>query len=648
MTITITGTNDAPTISDVANIPFTEAANASAQDLSASGTVSFNDIDTNDVVDISTALTTGAVWSGGTIDAGLKALLEAGFSASVTDAAAPGTTPWAYTVNDANLDFLKAGETITLTYTLTATDTASATATDTVTITITGTNDAPVVQNIKVWMSSDADQQTLTTTQYPDGYPIQIFMPTDVDGDSLTITVSNTVAGVFYNNGSAYVALTAGTTLLNGTVNFLDDLVYRPTAPSDVDTPNLQLQLSVSDGMGGVVPLNVNIAELSGVRQPDNTSVIGGGNSPLTSGNDLTANLSPLTSSFINGIAANNYASATIKVYTDFQESPFVTPIPLSERDPGLLFTSTSPGTQREQEVQVELRIGTNRFVIVEDDLTAATYEQSWFYDSATGLMAATVSYNNIFLLNASGVATTTSLAAFLQTNSPVVGDTWTVSYFDNDGGNYQARSVKFDFFSNDPGDPGITVIGTVLVDQAYGTSGSDSLSGNGGNDWLEGRGGSDVLNGGLGDDTLIGGTGADVFKWSLDDQGTSATPGVDHITDFDVSVNGPTGSPGPSTGDVLDLRDLLVEESASNLSQYLKFELVGGKLALAVDHNGVVDNTGAFTSTQKIVLDNYSGTDLQVAKDAFGSVLGLSGGNYTDATIISRMIADGHLKTDV
>ncbi len=148
VTITITGTNDAPTISDVANIGFTEALAASAQDLSASGTVSFDDIDTNDVVDISTTLTTGAVWSGGAIDPALKALLEGGFTASVTDAAAPGSTPWSYTVNDANLDFLKAGETITLTYTLTATDSAGATATDTVTITITGTNDGPTISDV--------------------------------------------------------------------------------------------------------------------------------------------------------------------------------------------------------------------------------------------------------------------------------------------------------------------------------------------------------------------------------------------------------------------------------------------------------------------------------------------------------------------
>ena len=40
----------------------------------------------------------------------------------MTDAAAPGSTPWSYSVNDANLDFLADGETITFSYTVTATD----------------------------------------------------------------------------------------------------------------------------------------------------------------------------------------------------------------------------------------------------------------------------------------------------------------------------------------------------------------------------------------------------------------------------------------------------------------------------------------------------------------------------------------------
>ena len=46
-------------------------------------------------------------------------------AADATDAAAPGSTPWSYTVNDVDLDFLDAGETITFSYTVTATDNAA-------------------------------------------------------------------------------------------------------------------------------------------------------------------------------------------------------------------------------------------------------------------------------------------------------------------------------------------------------------------------------------------------------------------------------------------------------------------------------------------------------------------------------------------
>ena len=88
--------------------------------LSAAAALSpFTDIDTNAVIDVSSAVTTAAVWSGGDIDADLKAALEAGFS--ISDVEAPGSVNWTYSVTDA-FDFLDAGETITLTYTVTITD----------------------------------------------------------------------------------------------------------------------------------------------------------------------------------------------------------------------------------------------------------------------------------------------------------------------------------------------------------------------------------------------------------------------------------------------------------------------------------------------------------------------------------------------
>ena len=101
---------------------------------------------------------------------------RASASRRVTDAAAPGSTPWSYSVNDADLDFLDDGETITFSYTVTATDNSGATATDTVSFTITGTNDDPVAAN-DLWVISTNTTARFTTSALNDF---------DLDGDHLT------------------------------------------------------------------------------------------------------------------------------------------------------------------------------------------------------------------------------------------------------------------------------------------------------------------------------------------------------------------------------------------------------------------------------------------------------------------------------
>ncbi|ESX13841.1 hypothetical protein X766_28715 [Mesorhizobium sp. LSJC255A00] len=403
--------------------------------------------------------------------------------------------------------------------------------TTTLTINLTDVNDAPVVASTQNWMSSDPGQQTLGTPTYPNGYPLLVSIPTDADGDNLIVTATGTIpTGVFYYNGVTYVALTTGTVLYNpsGGINLLGNLVYTPTA-TVTDTVNTNLTLNVFDGTATTVQ-TVGIHEVPPTSLPSDTAQVGNGSSPLTSGNDQVTTLA-LSQATVNAIIADPH-SATLVVYTDFQESPFVTPIPVAERNPGV-FGDSSAGSHREQEVQVEIVIGTNHFAVVEDDLTAGTFEQSWFYDPATGLMKATVDYDHIFLLDGSGNATSTTLASYLIAHPPTAGDSWTLSYFDNSGGNYQARSVSFSFFSHDPGDPGITVNGdATLADQIYGTSGVDHLSGGGGNDIIIGRGGNDFLTGGAGADTFLIGTGDSTPV--IGGTGNAGTiTGYDIITDF-------------------------------------------------------------------------------------------------------------------
>ena len=120
------------------------------------------------------------------------------------------------------------------------------------------------------------------------------------------------------------------------------------------------------------------------------------------------------------------------------------------------------------------------------------------------------------------------------------------------------------------------------------------------------------MLIGGKGNDTLTGGTGSDVFRWQFSDQGTPGTPAADSVADFDNAA----------AGDKLDLRDLLVGDNTSNLSNYLHFTTSGGNTTISISTTGAfssgfasgsVDQTitlngvnlvGAFTNDQQIIQD--------------------------------------------
>ena len=69
VSFTITGTNDAPTVTATATRPGSpRRPMRRAQNLNQNGTVSFDDIDSNDVVDISFAPNGSPVWSHGSLD----------------------------------------------------------------------------------------------------------------------------------------------------------------------------------------------------------------------------------------------------------------------------------------------------------------------------------------------------------------------------------------------------------------------------------------------------------------------------------------------------------------------------------------------------------------------------------------------------
>ena len=141
VTVTIQGTNDAPTIvSAVDQGDVTEKAEpAEGGALSDAGTIVFADADLSDTHSASVSATV-LDENGDPIASALGALTLGPVDQD------SNTVGWSFSVDDADLDFLAAGQTLTQVYTITVSDgQPGGTVTQDVTITITGTNDAPTV-----------------------------------------------------------------------------------------------------------------------------------------------------------------------------------------------------------------------------------------------------------------------------------------------------------------------------------------------------------------------------------------------------------------------------------------------------------------------------------------------------------------------
>ncbi|MCK6376914.1 MAG: VCBS domain-containing protein, partial [Zoogloea sp.] len=136
VTVTITGTNDAPVVAlSGLSGAITEAVTPAGV-LATTGSIAFSDEDLADSHSV----------SGVTASAGALGTLSATVTTPASDVdGTGGVIAWAYSVNAADVEYLAAGQTRVETFTL-AIHNGRGGSTDTVvTVTITGTNDAPVV-----------------------------------------------------------------------------------------------------------------------------------------------------------------------------------------------------------------------------------------------------------------------------------------------------------------------------------------------------------------------------------------------------------------------------------------------------------------------------------------------------------------------
>ncbi|MBO2554239.1 retention module-containing protein [Shewanella algae] len=628
VTVTITGTNDAPVLSIDMSGAVTEDVDVINGMLSDSGDLSFTDVDVNDSHSVGSSYNGDVLWSGGALDQATQDALAAGFSVD--------NAGWNYDIANSLVQFLAVGETITLSFDVTVDDGNGGTDTDTVTITINGTNDPVEGEFAKeIWVPASLLQ---LSDPYLAGYPLNIDVPSDVDAtDDISITnlslefidpgETAEIGSIWYwdediqmlvqydfNNPEALSATELGS------------LVYMPGDNGDIEEQlDISLTFTVNSGTDQVDG-DFIIHAVPGNSLGGESVTIGDGSSPLTSGNDQDAVLS-ISGGFADAINLDP-ANGSLDLFTDYQKSPFAIPIPGDERD-----IDTTAGSKRETEVSVRLTINGITFIVLLAD-PVDSVEQTWFYDADSGLMKASIGYDQIVQESDNSV----TLADYLTLNPAQAGDLWTITYFDNDGGSYQARYVQAVFTHELLPDDAITVTGTDDIDNLiFGSTQSDSLTGANQSDEIVGREGNDTIYGLEGDDQLLGGAGNDYIFGGTGADYLVGGPGSDRLdagidNDRDIliwdagSADGSTDEVynfDPNT-DALDLSDILVNEENGVLDDYLDFSFVGGNTIISVD------TTGAGGDSVTIVLN---GVDLSAEY-----------GTTDEGVIIQSLISDGAL----
>ena len=223
VTVTITGSNDVPVI---AVVDVTGAITEGAT-LTDSGSITFTDLDLTDTPTATEA--TKSVTTALTLTAAQQAAIEGAFTISPgAGNTNNGTINWDYTITEGELDFLAAGETVTVVYTITVDDGNGGTDTRDVTVTITGSNDQPIISNV-------------TVNAAEDGAAINgSFLVNDLDAtDTHTFTLTGAPAeGTVVNNNDGTFTFDPGLDFQDLAVGETRDVSFSYTATDDSGAVN--------------------------------------------------------------------------------------------------------------------------------------------------------------------------------------------------------------------------------------------------------------------------------------------------------------------------------------------------------------------------------------------------------------------------
>jgi len=510
VSVTIHGANDGPSITSGAQGgTVTEDASTTpspSDSQSASGTVSFTDVDLTDGHSASFVAGIGNTTHLGAFSLG---------SVSEAPNAADGSVGWSYVLDDTAAQSLGANESATENYVVNIADGHGGVAQQTVAVTIVGINDAPTTTPVTLTAIAEDSGARLITQSELLGNAI------DVDGDGLTATGLSIVSGglgSLTNNGNgtwSYVAATNDDTQASFSYSITDgalsvagsaSLDITPVNDAPVNaTPGAQTVnedqalsiggLSVSDVDAGGASLTTTLSVGHGTL-----AVSGGGAAVSGSGTgSVTLTGSP---SQINATLANN---VTYQGVANYNGSDTLT---VNTNDNG---ASGAGGAHSDSDTVGITVNSVNDAAVIGGTSSGSVTEAGGSgpgVPQATGTLTVTDIDSPATFQAASGAS-----ASGYGTYAVNTGGSWTYDLNNasttvdnlNDG---QTLNDSFTVQSADGTSKTVTITinGTTDNQNLAGGSGGDTLTGGSGDDTLDGKQGADSLSGGAGNDTLIGG----------------------------------------------------------------------------------------------------------------------------------------------
>ena len=262
----VTGTNDAvvmtggPRAGSVEEqVGVTGSTSLDSTTPDPTGSLTFADVDLSNTHTVNVALSS-AIWSANPsfeLDAETQADLQTALMTTLHDSTGTGTggIDWTFAIQDRRLDFLAAGDTLTVTYQVTVSDGVT-TSTQTVTVTATGAED-PLTVNAATGAAADTAGQDAGALIAAGNV---ITDAGDSGGDaSVTLVVSDVNGDI--NNVGQLVSGAYGDLLVfsDGTYFYIANAAVDPLQVGDNPTDTFNFTVTDSLGRSQATTLTLNI-----------------------------------------------------------------------------------------------------------------------------------------------------------------------------------------------------------------------------------------------------------------------------------------------------------------------------------------------------------------------------------------------------